>query len=254
MTNNQSVILNIFNISIQGTNASGFTQTNTCGSNLAPGGSCVISVIFNPNVTGANAAQLTISDDASGANVGKPAIQTAGLSGIGTQAVVVLTPSTLTFPTTVVNNSSATQTVTVANKGVGPLTLTSITPSQTTVDFGETNNCNGTVAAGSSCTLTITFTPISAGTRAGSIVLTDSAGDSPQSVSLSGVGTRFQLIDGCIIVFLADSYRGKSRELHDSSGRHRRRVIDRFGRRGAHMHEPPRDGDVQDRADVRHGY
>ncbi len=193
MTNNQSVILNIFNISIQGTNASGFTQTNTCGSNLAPGASCVISVIFNPNVTGANAAQLTISDDASGANVGKPAIQTAGLSGIGTQAVVVLTPSTLTFPTTVVNNSSATQTVTVANKGVGPLTLTSITPSQTTVDFGETNNCNGTVAAGSSCTLTITFTPISAGTRAGSIVLTDSAGDSPQSVSLSGVGLDFNL-------------------------------------------------------------
>lgn len=196
VTNNQTVLLNIFGISIGGAAGStpaSFTQTNTCGGNLAAGASCVISVTFNPTVPGSNSAVLSVSDDATNGSPANPTIQTAGLSGLGTQAVVSLNPATLTFGTTVVSNSSATQTVTVTNKGVGALNIASIAPSATTADFTQTNNCGATLATNSSCTITITFTPVSSGVRTGSIVLTDNAGDSPQSITLTGNALDFSI-------------------------------------------------------------
>jgi hypothetical protein len=44
------------------------------------------------------------------------------------------------------------------------------------------------VAAGASCTFSMTFTPTAVGSRTGSITITDDAGNSPQSISLSGIG------------------------------------------------------------------
>lgn len=196
VTNNQTGLLNIFGISIgggAGSTPASFTQTNTCGGNLGAGASCIVTVTFNPTVPGANSAVLSVSDDASGHSPANPIAQTAGLSGLGTQSVVSLNPTTLTFGTTVVNNSSATQTVTLTNKGVATLNIASIGPSPTTADFSQTNNCSSTLAVNSSCTITITFTPVSSGARTGSIVLTDNAGDSPQSISLTGTGLDFGL-------------------------------------------------------------
>jgi hypothetical protein len=51
-------------ISIQGTNASYFTQTNNCGSSVAASGKCTITVIFKPTTTGTFSANLTVTDNA----------------------------------------------------------------------------------------------------------------------------------------------------------------------------------------------
>jgi large repetitive protein len=121
----------------------------------------------------------------------------------------------LTFASTVVGSTSADspQTVTVNNIGNEVLTIpapgTGFNPSIST-DF--TLNGTGTHAcpqigsgssagalnAGQNCQLAISFSPTSAGTISGSIVLTDNAlntvtsgvGSAQQSISLSGTGTQ----------------------------------------------------------------
>ena len=48
------------------------------------------------------------------------------------------------------------------------------------------SGCGGSIAAFTSCTLTATFHPLTTGTFKGSLIVTDDAGNSPQTVSLSG--------------------------------------------------------------------
>ncbi len=70
--------LNISQISIAGTNAGDFAQTNLCGNQLATQTKCTIFVSFTPSAAGARSATLTISDD------GGESPQTVALSGTGT--------------------------------------------------------------------------------------------------------------------------------------------------------------------------
>jgi hypothetical protein len=69
-----------------------FAQTNNCGTTMASGGSCTISVTFTPTATGSRSGNLTITDDA----VGSP--HTVALSGQGTDFSLSsnLTSSTVT--------------------------------------------------------------------------------------------------------------------------------------------------------------
>ena len=53
-----------YGISITGTNASSFSQTNTCTSNLAPGKSCIITVGFKPKATGSLSAYVSVATNA----------------------------------------------------------------------------------------------------------------------------------------------------------------------------------------------
>jgi len=58
-----------------------------------------------------------------------------------------------------------------------------------TGDFSQTNNCTTTVAAGSSCTINVTFSPTAVWSRGGSIVITDNAYNNPEQVAfLVGMG------------------------------------------------------------------
>jgi hypothetical protein len=53
-------------ISITGTNATSFTQTNTCGTSVTAGGSCVITVTFKPAAKGTLTASVNLADNATG--------------------------------------------------------------------------------------------------------------------------------------------------------------------------------------------
>jgi phosphatidylserine/phosphatidylglycerophosphate/cardiolipin synthase-like enzyme len=69
------------------------------------------------------------------------------------------------------------------------LTLSSITLGGTNPSsFAETNTCGLTLAAGASCTLSVTFTPAAAVSYSATITIADSAAGSPQTISLSGSG------------------------------------------------------------------
>lgn len=96
-----------------------------------------------------------------------------------------LSPGSLTFSQQAAGTASSAQTVTLSNTGQGALTIASIAASG---DFAETNTCGSSVAAGATCSISVTFTPAAAGIRTGMLTIADNAGDSPQTVALTGSG------------------------------------------------------------------
>jgi len=161
-----------------------FTQTNNCPGTLAAGSTCTISVTFMPTAEGSRTGSVQINDNASGSP------QQISLSGTGLVTAAALSPASLTFPNTQVGVSSATQTATLTNQGNASLNIANI---QISGDYAQTNNCQGTLAAASSCTVTITFTPTATGSCTGTLTITDNAAGSPQTVALSGTGSDFSL-------------------------------------------------------------
>ena len=159
-----------------------FAETNNCGVSLLAGGVCTISVTFTPTAAGTRTGTILVTDNATGSP------QTVTLSGTGTAATpgIMLAPSALTFASATVGTTSTAQTLTLSNPGTGALAVTSIAASG---DFGQTNTCGASVAAGTNCTVSVTFTTTATGTRTGAITITDNATGSPQSVTLTGTGT-----------------------------------------------------------------
>ena len=173
-------------ITFTGTAASSFTETTTCGSSLAAGASCTISVSMKPAVVGSLAATLNLADNSSG---GSP--QQVALTGAGTAAVPVLTvtPTSLAFLSTVVGYASPAQIITLENTGKLTATLVSIkvTGAKAT-SFYQLNTCGASIAPGGICYIMAAFKPTAVGSSTAAVTITDNAAGSPQSVTLSGTG------------------------------------------------------------------
>lgn len=101
-------------------------------------------------------------------------------------ALASFQPGTLTFASQTVGTQSTAQTVTLQNPGGSGLAISGI---QASGDFAQTNNCPSSLASLASCTISVTFTPSMTGARQASLVVTDSAANSPQTVALTGMGT-----------------------------------------------------------------
>jgi subtilase family serine protease len=173
-------------IKIAGTDASSFTETNTCGASLAIDASCNINVVFKPAATGTLTASLGIADNASGSP------QTVNLTGVGTAAVATLSSTALTFPGTAVGGSASSQ-VNLSNTGTGALSLSGAGLGISIVgtdpkSFAETNNCGTSLGIGKKCTITVTFKPAAPGALTATLSIADNAPGSPQKISLSGEG------------------------------------------------------------------
>jgi len=172
-------------ISITGTNSGDFSQTNTCGTSVAAGASCNISVYFKPTATGTRNAAVSVSDNAPNSP------QTVTLTGTGVVAAVTLSPSSLTFATQLISTTSAPQTVTLTNTGLGILKITKAGITGPFIIYST--NCTATVNPGASCNLNVSFKPTLIGSASGTLSVTDNAPQSPQQVTLSGTGTAVQL-------------------------------------------------------------
>ena len=89
-----------------------------------------------------------------------------------------------------VGTKSLPKKITLSNKGSVAVTITKISlAGADAADFAQTNTCGKSVAAGSSCSITVTFTPSIKGKRTGDLSVSDNGGGSPQTASLSGTGT-----------------------------------------------------------------
>jgi hypothetical protein len=184
LSNPGNATLTITSITVTGTNSGDFTETNTCGTSLAPGTGCAISVTFTPIAPGTRQASISVVDSAAGSP------QTASLSGVGTAPSVTFSSSSLVFASTAVGTTSPASGVTLFNMGNATLSISSITITGANAgDFSQTNTCDGAVTAASNCAISVSFTPSAAGTRTAAVLITDNAAGSPQSVSLSGTGT-----------------------------------------------------------------
>jgi hypothetical protein len=162
-----------------------FSVVNGCGASLAAHSHCALSVTYVPKSVGSETGVLTVSDEYRS--------QTVSLSGIGVApAGAAVSPTGgLTFASTAVGQTATAQTVTVTNNGGLPLTFGGVTA---TGDFTVgANGCGASLAAGSACTLQVSFAPTVAGIRSGALTLMDNAASSPQTLALSGVGVDFAL-------------------------------------------------------------
>ncbi|PYU92591.1 MAG: hypothetical protein DMG25_11805, partial [Acidobacteria bacterium] len=186
LSNTGSAALSISSIAVTGTNSGDFAQSNTCGGSVAAGATCAISVTFKPTASGTRTASVTVTDNASSSP------QTASLTGSGvaaSTAAASLSPTSLTFASQNVGTTSAAQTVTLSNTGSAALSITSVAITGTnSSDFAQTNGCGSSLAAGSTCTISVTFTPAASGTRTAAVAVTDNATGSPQTAALTGTG------------------------------------------------------------------
>jgi Abnormal spindle-like microcephaly-assoc'd, ASPM-SPD-2-Hydin/Beta-propeller repeat len=168
--------LTVSNVAINGDFA---IQSNNCGTVPSAGGSCAITMTFSPTKAGTRTGTLTITDS----SVGSPHMVL--LVGTGGQPAAVPSPTTLSFGNQTVGITSAARSVTVTNSGALNTTITQVHVSG---DFNETNNCPLSLTPAVSCTIQVAFTPTTTGVRNGTLTITDSAPNSPQTVSLAGTG------------------------------------------------------------------
>jgi hypothetical protein len=87
LTNVGDSALHITSISITGTDAAKFSQSNTCGSTLVAAASCTVSVTFTPTTTTSHTAAVSVASDAIS---GSPTI--ASLTGLGVAVAPTGTP------------------------------------------------------------------------------------------------------------------------------------------------------------------
>jgi hypothetical protein len=183
LTNAGNADLNVTSVAVSGADASEFSQSNDCGNSVAPGNKCTISVTFKPAAAGTRTAAVVVADSAPSSP------QTVTLSGTGDAPVASLSSSNVAFGNQSVSTISAAQPITLTNTGNAPLNITSVAVFGTNAaDFAQTNNCGISLAAGANCTINVTFTPSTGGSRTAALAITDNAAGSPQSVSLSGTG------------------------------------------------------------------
>jgi len=154
-----------------------FPQTNTCPGSLPPSQNCVVTVTFTPVGTGTRTGTLTF-------NFGSGA-KTVSLAGFGT--LITVTPTALNFGDVQAGDNHASLTVTVSNPCVAAAGIASVVMNAPGV-YRMTNQCGTTLAANTSCSVKVTFTPQAAKVYNGLLTVTDSAGMA-HKVTITGTGT-----------------------------------------------------------------
>ena len=153
-----------------------YSETDNCGSSLAKGQSCEITVTFAPIATGYQDGNLIIWDS----DPGSP--HQGLLQGSG--AAFDQQPTSLSFSTPV-GQTSQPQSVTVTNTANVLLTIENPTAD---APFNQTNNCPTQLGAGAQCTIQVTFSPTQKGQVASRLFINDEDLTSPQIVNLTGTG------------------------------------------------------------------
>lgn len=140
------------------------------------------------------ASLLTAGALAVSAATATPAFARGGGGDSGTSGTpsISLSPTSLDFGSQANGTTSAAQTITATNTGTANLFFNNVAESgsfnldYTIVDDG----CIGlTLTPGQSCQTSVTFSPDNTGTMPDSIVYTDNAANSPQTVPITGTGT-----------------------------------------------------------------
>jgi hypothetical protein len=182
VTNNGTLALYITGITIIGPNAAEFAKSSACGV-VNPGAKCTISVTFTPSDKGTRTATVQISDDAG------TGTQSVPLTGVGTYLNV--TPSPIAFPSQSVGTTSNPG-ITVTLQNVNTTTavnVTGVTITGTQSSFFSQNSTCALIAASSSCSFTVTFTPQQAIKYSATLQITEDGGGSPLKIAMSGSGT-----------------------------------------------------------------
>lgn len=100
---------------------------------------------------------------------------------------ISLAPSLLSFSATL-GSSSAPQTVTATNVGPAAVPIALSLTGTDAGDFSQTSDCPATLNPSAACHITVTFTPISTGTRPANVTVTITSNSYAYLASLTGTG------------------------------------------------------------------
>jgi hypothetical protein len=177
VTNTGTNVLTFTGVGVA-TGSAHFGQSNTCGS-VVVNGTCTISVSFTPSATGSLSGSVGLTHNGGGVAV-------VNLTGTGQAPSATL--STPSFSTTAVGSNS-TATATLTNTGIASISVT--TPNAASVtgtDFSfVSTTCGTSLAASTSCTVTVRFSPTSTAARSGSLSFATGAGTMSASLNSTGV-------------------------------------------------------------------
>ncbi len=106
--------------------------------------------------------------------------------GCVTGSYIGFYPGILDFGVQAIGTTSPSQQITLSNYQSVALVIASIS---VTGDYQQSNNCGVSLAANSSCTITITFQPTAPGVRTGTVTVVDNGPGGPRTANLTGLGT-----------------------------------------------------------------
>ena len=158
ITNSGQTAASTLNLSFNGTGATQFSQSNNCGTSIAAGASCSITIVFSPNASNAFSANAVISYN----NSITTQNASLALSGSG---VELIAGNFILPPTTITNTSTQTFTLTNGTSFV----LNSLNISVASPFTRSGGSCGTLIPVGASCTIIINFTSSSAGTFSGTL-------------------------------------------------------------------------------------
>jgi hypothetical protein len=178
VTNTGNATLNISDVAITGDFA---VLSNTCGAQILAGNNCAIVVVFTPTTKGTRNGILQLTDNAAN----NP--QKVTLTGTGVS--IALSPTALNFGSETIGQSTAPQTVTISNVSAASVNLTAFTITSTPADYTiSANTCGSSLAAGTGCSLNVSFNPSKKGARNGKLSVTNNGGGTA-TATLAGTGT-----------------------------------------------------------------
>ncbi|MFL5261824.1 MAG: choice-of-anchor D domain-containing protein, partial [Anaeromyxobacteraceae bacterium] len=175
--NSGNAVLQVNSISRCDANALPFSWKAKTPFSIGPGASFSLPVTYQPTsaVTSTTCLKLATNDPAN-------ATMTVSLSGAATPAPAG-TPGVSTsvfgisFGTSVLAGTFATQTFQVQSVGTANLSVTSIDPCPGSTMFaGRSDDLPGVIAPGESRTVTVTYTPTAAGTNNGCVTISTNGG------------------------------------------------------------------------------
>jgi Bacterial Ig-like domain (group 3)/FG-GAP-like repeat/Abnormal spindle-like microcephaly-assoc'd, ASPM-SPD-2-Hydin len=185
LTNTGNASLSISKVQISGGNDSAaFSALNLCPATLAVGKSCLITLTFVASSKNYSPTSLlAVSDNA----FGSP--QTVPLSATVINPQATLSTILLNFGKQKLGTTSAAKSITLTNTGTTTLSISNVTASGSfSIASGSSCVPGGTVAAGATCVINVTFSPASSGLLAGAVTVSDNTLLSPQLVALVGTG------------------------------------------------------------------
>lgn len=160
--------------------------SQTCTATPVPvGGTCTISLTFQPLATGALAATLHVVSNAPGT---QPAVSLKGTGTARTAAAKL--PARKGFGTVTVGRLSKVQTITLRSTGSAPLSVRRVRVTgggRSQFRIASQSCTAGTLAKGRRCTVKLRFRPTSAGRKSATLTITDNVPGGGR-VALSGRG------------------------------------------------------------------
>ena len=103
---------------------------------------------------------------------------------------ISLSATSINFGNEETGSTSNPQPVNLTNIGSAALAINSIGISGGNAgDFGQTNGCSANLAVNATCTINVTFAPLTTGARNSAVIIADNAAGSPQTITLTGTGT-----------------------------------------------------------------